>query len=319
MDQAIHKYLPNLKLRFKKIVLRGLSLSLKSSYSFKGGELGGIPFLFIKVKNENIGTWDIKKHSQIFTQKINLPQIWFFESLHFHMAHTLIKNGINFIVGQTQIHLPDIGISLRNMNEKVQVLNKDLNGLAINILIRQMIKNDLSGFTKAELADIFETTRMSMVRALERILGNNLCHEIKRGVSKIIEFKSKEEIWDFFKKIIPSPIKQEVYFAEDIKGYPDSGITALSQESMLTGEKIKVISVFRKEFNKKFLKKELVLKEFAKTKVEVWDRVPMYIENNRINIIDLYLTLKDEGDERIKIELEKLLSQFELTLGNIND
>ena len=51
-----------------------------------------------------------------------------------------------------------------------------------------------------------------MIIAIESLINNDLCIENKEGVAKYISFKEKEELWEYFRKHISSPVKATVYF-----------------------------------------------------------------------------------------------------------
>ncbi len=79
---------------------------------------------------------------------------------------------------------------------------------------------------------------------------------------------------------------------------------------MLADDAIETAAMYKKAFNKINHKFKTVIEEDAKIKVEIWDRPPTLIEDRIINIIDCYLVLKSNKDERVQIELEKLLDKI---------
>ncbi len=41
--------------------------------------------------------------------------------------------------------------------------------------------------------------------------------------------------------------------------------------------------------------------EDAKAKLEIWNREPVVIKEGTINVLDVFLVLKDDNDERVQI------------------
>jgi hypothetical protein len=307
----IKELLPSLKVVELKLNVKSLRLPplYSSLYDLTQLQINGHAFLLVRVKDGSLGPREFKKHGVVIQNSIDLPLIWFLEKLHFHKTQRLIENGMNFIVSRKQIHLPSVNISVRQERDIVKPVVQKLNGLAIKILERQVLIGDLEGKNKLEVAEVFQESPMNVSRALAPLLDLGLCEEEKLGVSKILRFKGKIELWFFFKTKIASPILQTVFLAAKPPKLPFSGISALAQVGMLTDEEIPTFAASKKKCKNLILPHHFVLEEFAKAKLEIWDRdpIPGDMKKQRINSLDCYLVLKDENDERIKMELEQLL------------
>lgn len=306
--ENIKKFLPHLGAKEQDLEVKNLPLFYRGLYSFSKVTIDGNQYLGINVKEkaEEFGPREFKKHAQFFEEKMGLPIIWLLKGMHPHKIQRLIANGINFIVQEKQVHLPVLNISLKNVKKTLKV-SLEINPLGINILIREILKSDLSGLNKLEMANEFQTTKMTMGRALEPLIANGLCEEVKLGISKIIKFQNKKILWDYFRKNIGSPIKEVLYIKRIDKKLPFSGISALAKSSLLAEDDTNTYAVSKKKMSEHFDKKDLTIKGLGIAKVEVWDREPMFIDEGRINPIDLYLVLKEDQDERVQIELENIL------------
>jgi hypothetical protein len=310
-EKTLNKYLPNLKTKEKMLDLKNIPAFLKAIYSFNKMLINDEPYLVINIKGKELGPRDFKKHGKILKEKSNYTQIWCLRELHFHKVQRMIQNGLNFIIEGKQVHLPAVSISIKPEKIAIKTGTIQLNGLATNILIREILVGDLSGKNKLDLANIFEVNQMTVGRAIEPILINNLCYEKKEGVSKIIFFQKKAEIWEFL-KTTGSPVKETIYIDKILKGLPYSGVTALSIKTMLADDRIQTYAMCKKEFKRTVSTSALVLGEFAVAKIELWDRNPILIQKSCINPIDIYLINKTERDERVQIELESLLKEYGL-------
>ncbi|MBU0504640.1 MAG: hypothetical protein ABII18_00515 [bacterium] len=312
IEKTIYKYLPKLQVSTKPIRLERLPLFLNALYSFEKLIIDDTAFLAIIVNDKKLGPREFKKHGKLLKEELDLPQVWFMRELHYHKIQTLIENGINFVVEDKQVYLPMLHVVIKPEITQMRSHVMELNGLAIQILERELIKKDLTGKNKLEIAEIFNTTQMTAGRAIERLLTHELCFEEKKGVSKNIIFKQRDELWDYFKNNVLSPVKFVVYADVKIKGLPFSNITALSKQTMLADDDMPVYAIDKKEFKLKYTERDFVHEDQAIAKIEVWNYRPILVEKNTINPLDAYLLLKDHADERVQIELQELLKQYNL-------
>lgn len=310
-ESTIRKYLPRLSIKRKPLRLKNLPVVYRGLYDFEELFIYDQPFLLIKVKSKELGPKDFKKHSRTLKASIDHPQVWGLKELHPHKVRRMIENEMNFVVADKQVHLPAVSISIRADAEKVNVIEK-LSGLSVNILIREILKKDVSGKSKAAIAELFKVSNMTAGRALEPLLHNELCEEHRVGVAKEIEFRSRAELWLYVQKQIKTPVKETVYLGFKPKALPYSGISALSQRSMLSDDEIPTFAIDKKKFNEKFRDAELVHKDDAVCKIEIWDRSVTLVEGSVINAVDNHLVLKEDLDERVRIELDKMLKGYGL-------
>lgn len=313
-ESTIRKYLPSLKVKARSVSLNNLPMFYRGLYSFEEIVIQERSHLLIKVKDKTLGPRDFKKHSKTLSQSLDYPQVWYLEELHFNKVQRMIENELNFIVEDKQVHLPVLNVSIKSEIKKTRIVNQ-LSGLSINMLIREILVGDLSGKSKVEIAKIFKTTKMSAGRAIEPLLANDLCEEKKIGVAKKIQFRKRVELWKYVQAKVSAPFKQIIYLNKLPKGMFFSGISALSQKTMLADDEIPTLGVDKRIWNKKFNHKDDVLEELAAAKIQLWDRPPILLEKNCINVVDMFLVLKEVTDERVQIELEGLLKKHNLDIG----
>lgn len=312
-EKTIKKYLPSLRLERRSVRLKNLPVLYQGLYDFEVLNIFEQPFLVIKVKDKGLGPKDFKKHSKILKASLDYPQIWFLKELHFNKVQRMIENEMNFVIEDKQVHLPSLNVSIRTEAVKVNPKTQ-LSGMSVNMLIREILLGDLTGKSKVEIATIFKTTKMSAGRAIEPLLENELCSENKVGVVKKIHFKQRSDLWSYLKKNIHSPVKEVIFIDKVPKVLPLSGISALSKQSMLAEDEVLTFASDKKAFKKKYTNTEPVFEEFSKARIELWDRPTTLQEDGIINIVDTYLVLKASQDERVQIELSKLLKKQKLEI-----
>ncbi|WP_127715900.1 hypothetical protein [Halobacteriovorax sp. HLS] len=316
--KILNEYLPNLSVEQEEILIKGLPVFIKHKYEFSQIIINKVSYLLVTLKDKAYGPRELKKHMKIISSFIDLQIIWYFKELHFNKVQRMIQNGENFIVENKQVHLPIIGTSLKKHKEK-KVSTEKLNGLAENLLIREILKGDISGKSKRDIAKEFNVTEMTMGRAINRLLANDLCYEQKENTSKLVSFYSRGELWDFLRRKVESPAKEEIGIEKKPKGLPLSGISALSKLTMLAEDDIPTYAISKKEFIKKYDQEVSVFKDFAKVRIQLWNREPILLKKGVINPLDIYLIHKDDRDERVQIELEKLLGKIGFEIRRDDD
>ena len=88
----------------------------------------------------------------------------------------------------------------------------------------------------------------------------------------------------------------------------ESGINALSKYSMLSPDSQMEYAVEAKEFNKLGIKPECPIED-APLLLELWNYAPAIIGGDSIDPFSLYLTLKDDPDDRVQIALETMIRE----------
>ena len=108
--------------------------------------------------------------------------------------------------------------------------------------------------------------------------------------------------------MLVSPIEQLYYTDAILEGQQISGVNALASYTMLNEESRLCWAVTKKE------QKTLAIvtdKQFGENEIQVWKYNPkMLSTEGAVDKLSLYLSLKDNEDERIQIELERLINEM---------
>ena len=115
-----------------------------------------------------------------------------------------------------------------------------------------------------------------------------------------------KELWNKILPYLESPIEKIVYTDEENINGVESGVNALSAYSMINREQQKSFAI-----SKDMLKKISTNKLFGKTKLEVWRYAPgLLAGGNVVDPLSLFLSLRDDEDERIQMELDTLIENI---------
>ena len=151
-----------------------------------------------------------------------------------------------------------------------------------------------------------------------RILNNLydaklLTYEIggKTGRSKEYRRVKDPEYFDKARPFIKSPIKKVVYVKSAPEGALVAGIEALAALSMINPPSHPVRAISRGNMNKAdidILKNKDIAKDEKLVELEIWDYDPKKFTNKQhVDLLSLYMSLKEEKDERVEQALEEAL------------
>lgn len=112
------------------------------------------------------------------------------------------------------------------------------------------------------------------------------------------------------------PVEKIVYFDKnvDLSKYPKSGKYALSEKTLIDfSEKDKCYALTKDEYKNigSIIDKEQYY-SIGGTQAEIWSYPPAFFTNNNtVDDISLIMSMKNETDERIAMEINKLRRKYE--------
>ncbi|MEI6079879.1 MAG: hypothetical protein WCQ53_04505, partial [bacterium] len=191
---------------------------------------------------------------------------------------------------------------------------------AEEIVISEILKQNISGKTGKEITKLMDESPMTISRALFELQQHNYCKLIQNGREKTVTLLDKNRLWVLVKNNFTTPVESTT-FVKDLKNIEHytvkAGTTALSKLGMLNEEDKAILAIYKKEYIKllKNNKINLCNEDDARFIIEVWNISPFFCSNNGIiNPISLYLSMKDEADDRIQLEIKKILEQYGLNI-----
>jgi DNA-binding MarR family transcriptional regulator len=223
----------------------------------------------------------------------------------------LINHHVPFIVPGNQMFLPFLGTDLREYFLKKRTEKSEKLSPAAQITIVYMMLTDGNEFRPASLAQGTGYTAMSISRAVDEIEAAGLIASEKNGRERTLRIEMDKK--DFWNKVIPlthSPMKQKVFLREDAvepDKYMRAGYDALARFSSLSNPNHPVIAMSSEEW-KALQQQGIKPVDFGEIEVEVWHINPrLFAELQAVNRYFLYLSLKDDKDERVEITLEEMM------------
>jgi hypothetical protein len=154
-----------------------------------------------------------------------------------------------------------------------------------------------------------------MGRAIEDLSNHELIEIILKGREREIQFSDTgQELWEKALLSLSSPVYKRLYF-EKFRASDTlfSGLSALAERTMLATPNREILAISHTDWNRKYrdIAGTTVPPGDAPIEVELWryDPKPLSVDG-LVDPLSLYLSVRDEQDERVEQAREQLLKEF---------
>ena len=262
----------------------------------------------------------LKKLLEQLESKSTIPVAFAFETLNDFQRRNMIEANIPFVSASSIFYLPFLGIAYRKRKITASQKPKEnlpkLTAAAQAFFLFMMYKVKETPISKSEAARANGLTPMSVSRYSKELLDRGLIQETKeRNTQQICCSATGRALFDKALPYLISPVKKEIILLpyEAFEKHPEAGETALSQITMLTPPKAEVAACGPHDSlaNMKSLPKEnlgFFKDNFVQLQVWKYDPQPL-MQNNRIDTVSLYMSLKDSPNERVQACLKEMLDK----------
>lgn len=155
---------------------------------------------------------------------------------------------------------------------------------------------------------------MTMGRAYDELLALELASPVTSGKERRIELVAAgNAFWESMQSLLASPVKRRVILSEDLpkKGTLQAGFSALSHYTRLAGPTRRVCAIPASGHLAKALGLGLRREELGQgdgCEVELWSHDPRFLaEDVHVDRLSLFLSLRDDHDERVEQALKELV------------
>ena len=291
---------------------KSFPMYLKNNYSYKEYIIEGQVCLFVKPIEFNLASY--KKHKKKIEELTNTKVVLELENITPYQRKTLIEENIAFVVENYQIYLPFLAICLCEKYEKKLLIEKFT---PLTQLVFLYIFYNNSDLTATEISQRLECTVMSANRAYKTLVDCGLFEYKIIGRKKYLTTnKTKSELLKLAEQFMISPVKKIAYFDKNVNllKYPKSGKYALSEKTLIDYNEKDICYALTKDEYKNIDSK--IDKEqyysIGGIQAEMWSYSPSFLTNNNtVDDISLIMSMKNETDERIAMEINKLKRKYE--------
>lgn len=242
-------------------------------------------------------------------ESLGLSIVYIPRKLGTHDIPRLVAANVSFVLAKRCIYLPHIGLSVSRAPE-APVLREHFSVPAQLLVLGYILRKWNGVITLAEGAKQTGFSVASIVHAFQEIeyFGAGDRKTGSDGRTMELHFKSAREIWEKCRSRFFNPCKRVVGVAYPPESAVESGVDALARISMLNEEPSTSFAMPIKGFRS--LGVEELAADTAPFRLQLWHYSPTVLGGDRIDSASLYLSLRDNPDDRVQIELEKLEEEF---------
>ncbi len=290
-----------------------LPIFLRDNYHFYAGELlHSHCLLMIDQSSQEVSPSTIRKHLNWVIDKWPLPVVYVRDRLPSYQRRRLIEQRVPFLIPGNQMYLPMLGIDLREHFRSERPTQTNVMPATQAVILHLLNNRDRHPQNPAELAERLGYTRMTMSRVLDELEAEQLCEVTKEGRERWLRLKeSPRELWSTALPMMRSPVQHRYYmhwWGSEPPG-PKAGLSALANLSMLAPPNRPVFAVatdgWRQLRTSKRLPNEVDAEDVIEA--EVWRYNPKLFSNGVVDRFSLFLSLRDNEDERIQLALEEMM------------
>ncbi|MCL4233940.1 MAG: hypothetical protein KJ042_05435 [Deltaproteobacteria bacterium] len=289
---------------------------LRGQYAFFECGIDGRPCLIMRDRNlAGNSPAAIRKHMEAVREKWSADIIYVCDRVTAHNRKRLIEQKVPFVVPGNQMYLPMSGIDLREHFRKRHAETAKFSPATQATIIHLLLNPPVeSGITPSEVAAALSYTPMTMTRVFNEIEAANLATLVKRGNGRFLIMPGN--LRDFWSNALPylrSPVERRVSGKLNTRESPGplAGLAALARYTDLAEPEHPTFAVSRerwKTLRQSGRVRELPSEETDTARFEVWSYSPHRPANCEVvDRLSLYLSLKDDPNERVEAAREDLL------------
>ncbi|MFH1356296.1 MAG: hypothetical protein ABII18_04095 [bacterium] len=239
----------------------------------------------------------------------------------------LVRSRISYVFKDQSIYAPDLGLHINNAKKhfaskpEIKQTEALLTPFALKLIAGIITEHLPKDFTLKGLLRILhqKTVKASVAKlsmTLNLLVQNNLILSKGSGPQKSFIARTNQEMFDVLNELRIAPLYKTYEYSHSpfvTEKSCRAGETALAQYSMLAEPRISVIAVMAKEFREQKQLDGQIVDEENPCHVQVWKEDPMlFSQNKNLNPVELYLSIKDDPDERVQLSLVEMLKGISL-------
>ncbi len=293
-----------------------LPIFLKQAYEFHLLEVLGRECLAIVDRgNEEVAPATIRKHTEHLLAKFPGEVVYVRDRVAAYQRKRLIEQRVPFIVPGNQLYLPSFGIDLRDyyrsqLREKPESFSPATQAVLLYLLLRA----PAGPHTPNELAKRLDYSKMSMSRVLQELAGRPFARTETVGRNRLLTIADdRQRVWNESLAFVRNPAVKRCHISrpDNPIGGVIAGLSALSHYTMLSAPPQMTVAMTAarwRTIQKPLDSNPASPSDTDTVAVEVWSYDPLILaEDNVVDRLSLYLSLRETSDERIEAALNEML------------
>lgn len=291
---------------------------LSERYTFAQAELLGLrALLVIDANPDEQPPAVVRKHMDMFQARQQADLIYVRQQVTAYNRKRLIEQKVPFIVPGNQMYLPMLAIDLREHFRRIREEAPTFSPSTQVVVLHALLRDAGQVLIPAEMAPRLGYSAMTMTRAFDELETAKLAEVTIRGRERCLRFiGGRKEIWEKALPFLRSPVSKRLIIrrAKAVEDATHAGLTALAHYSMLAAPEYTTYALSREDWKALRHRHKIVAipaLEPDASEIEVWSYPPaVFAEDGIADRLSLYLSLKDDRDERTETALEEMVEKF---------
>ncbi len=283
--------------------------AIGASFIFYSANLLNMPVVFAFCKDSSsISPAQLQKQIQVIERRLDKTVIALLDQVASYNLQRLVEQRVNFIIPQKQMFVPSLLIDLKRTKSIGEDIKTTMPPIAQCIILYHLEVASIDEKDLKELVDIFGISYSTANRAVRWLHSQKLIHTTGTKEKKISIELDKNVLWENALPFLFNPIEKIFYTDNSNTQLMESGINALSVYSMINRERIEHYAISKEDLKSLNIQTD---KNYGNNVIEVWRYNPKLLsKSNIVDRLSLYLSLKENEDERIQIELENMINEI---------
>lgn len=297
--------------------LRGLPGYLANRYRCHAGKVLGLEVIFAQV-DRSAAQSPTRTVQDVATlaRHFGKPVVVVFEGLAAWERRRYLEAGVPFIVPGNQMFLPMLFTDLRERflpKPTSTDAAAPLSWASQVVLLRHLLAADVEGSSLTELAERLGYSAMTITNASRELGARALCEVSKAGRTREFRFpRGNRRLWHSAAPFLRSPMRATHRLSKCDVALPSAGLDALAARTDIAPESVRSYAASAADVVG-FLGRSVIEKtsdpDATVAMLEVWNYNPLTLSDSPqiVDPLSLYLSLKDDPDERVMAAVEEML------------
>jgi hypothetical protein len=293
-----------------------LPFHLRDTYTFHEVQLLGVSCLLMQ-DHGDVGQSpaSIRKHLDMVGASWSGELVYVRERVTAYNRKRLIEHKVPFVIPGNQMYLPLLGIDFREHFRTARLAPDKFSPSTQVLIINLLLRGTRSAkFSPSEMAEQLGYSTMTMTRAFNELESAGLGEIFQKGRERILRFhKPESHTWQKAQPYLRSPVRKRIFIDSPDTRPPGlhAGLTALANYTMLSAPFGPVVALGARDWasvKQDLQSREIPYAEPGAWEIQVWSYDPgLCAADNTVDRLSLYLSLKDDRDERVEDALEEMV------------
>jgi hypothetical protein len=289
-------------------------------YEYMEIEIGDACWLAMLLKTEGgeVRPAQLEKHIALLSHQRYDGVVFIAAEMPFYTRSRLVARGIAFVVPGVQVYWPELGVSenrqtRRHRLKKVDVLSPASQVVAVRILL----KKETAPAHVLQLVEETGYSQMTVSRAYSELMATGAFDVERVGKFRMLfPPQDRRRAWEQVADFMRNPVRETVFVWEsalETGQFFVAGESALAQWTLLDTPDVPVYAVSAatwREIQHNGVER-IPIPDAGTCGIQVWRYDPSVLtENHSVDPFSLYLSFRDDSDERIQSALENMMENY---------